>query len=125
MTTKQPVVLLIEDDKSLIEMYQVRFQEDGFTILLAEDGATGLELARTKHPDIILLDIMLPKMDGFAVLIELKKDNATKKIPVLMMTNLGQQADIDKGKQLGADDYIVKSSLTPSQVSEKIKAFLK
>src|SRR3989338_5354749 len=125
MTTKQPVVLLIEDDKSLIEMYQVRFQEDGFTILLAEDGATGLELARAKHPDIILLAIMLQKMDGFAVLIELKKDNATKKIPVLMMTNLGQQADIDKGKQLGADDYIVKSSLTPSQVSEKIKAFLK
>jgi|SRR3989344_3769996 len=125
MPTKSPIVLLVEDDKSLIEMYQVRFQEEGFTILLAEDGATGLQFAREQHPSIILLDIMLPKMDGFAVLTELKKDSATKHIPVLMMTNLGQQADIDKGHQLGADDYIVKSSLTPSQVAEKIKTFLK
>ena len=125
MPTKSPIVLLVEDDKSLIEMYQVRFQEEGFTILLAEDGATGLQFAREQHPSIILLDIMLPKMDGFAVLTELKKDSGTKHIPVLMMTNLGQQADIDKGHQLGADDYIVKSSLTPSQVAEKIKTFLK
>lgn len=125
MPTKSPIVLLVEDDKSLIEMYQVRFQEEGFTILLAEDGATGLQFARERHPSIILLDIMLPKMDGFAVLTELKKDSGTKHIPVLMMTNLGQQADIDKGHQLGADDYIVKSSLTPSQVAEKIKTFLK
>ena len=68
---------------------------------------------------------MVKKMEGFAVLTELKKDSGTKHIPVLMMTNLGQQADIDKGHQLGADDYIVKSSLTPSQVAEKIKTFLK
>lgn len=125
MPNQQSTVLLIEDDKSLIEMYQLRFQEDNFNLLLAEDGAAGLELARTKQPDIILLDIMLPKMDGFAVLTEIKKAEATKNIPVLMMTNLAQQADIDKGKQLGADDYIIKSSLTPSQVSAKIKTFLK
>ena len=121
----QTTVLLIEDDKSLIEMYQLRFKEDNFNLLLAEDGATGLELARTRHPSIILLDIMLPKMDGFAVLTELKKTDDTKSIPVLMMTNLGQQADIEKGHELGADDYVVKSSLTPSQVSEKIKTFIK
>lgn len=125
MANQLPTILLIEDDPSLIEMYQLRFKEDNFNLLLAEDGAAGLELARTKQPDIILLDIMLPKMDGFAVLTEVKKAGETKNIPVLMMTNLAQQADIDKGKQLGADDYIIKSSLTPSQVSAKIKTFLK
>ena len=118
-------ILVIEDDKFLNKLYSDQLRREGFEVSVAISGEEGLSKALNENPDLVILDIMLPKMDGFAVLIELKKDNATKKIPVLMMTNLGQQADIDKGKQLGADDYIVKSSLTPSQVSEKIKAFLK
>jgi len=118
-------VLLVEDDQILIEMYEMKMKEGGLNLLLASDGETGLELARKELPSVILLDVMMPKMDGFAVLTELKKDEKTKDIPVLLLTNLGQQADIEKGQKLGASDYIVKSSLTPTQVLEKIKEYLK
>ncbi|OGY47287.1 MAG: hypothetical protein A3J62_02655 [Candidatus Buchananbacteria bacterium RIFCSPHIGHO2_02_FULL_38_8] len=118
-------ILLVEDDQTLIEMYQLKIKEGGLDLLLAPDGEIGLELAKKELPAVILLDIMMPKMDGFAVLTELKKDSKTKNIPVLLLTNLGQKADIEKGQKLGANDYIVKSSMTPSQVLEKIKSFLK
>ncbi|MFA5021669.1 MAG: response regulator [Patescibacteria group bacterium] len=117
-------ILLIEDDKSLLEMYTLKFKDSGYNIINAEDGLSGLDLAQKESPSMILLDIMMPKMDGFAVLIELKKDAKTKDIPVLLLSNLGQKADIEKGQSLGATDYIVKASMTPSQVVEKIKSFL-
>jgi len=84
-----------------------------------------LALALKEIPSIILLDIMMPKMDGFAVLTELKKNETTKNIPVLMLSNLGQQSDIDKGQAMGAKDYIVKASMTPTQIVEKAKSYLK
>jgi DNA-binding response OmpR family regulator len=118
-------VLIIEDDSTLLEMYSLKFQEDGFTLLTAPDGEAGLALALEKTPDIILLDVMMPKMDGFAVLVELRKNDATKKTPVLLLSNLGQKNDVDKGKELGATDYIVKASMTPSQVVAKVKECLK
>src|SRR3989344_6299492 len=118
-------ILLVEDEKSLVEMYSLRFKESGFELLVAEGGLAVLELARKELPAVILLDIMLPKMDGFAVLADLKKDAKTKNIPVLLLSNLGQKTDIDKGKALGADDYVVKASMTPSQVLEKINSYLK
>lgn len=118
-------ILLVEDEKSLVEMYSLRFKESGFELLVAEDGLAGLELARKELPAVILLDIMLPKMDGFAVLADLKKDAKTKNIPVLLLSNLGQKTDIDKGKALGADDYVVKASMTPSQVLEKVNSYLR
>lgn len=125
MVNASPKILLIEDDKTLIEMYALKFKEAGFILLPALDGLSGLELAQKELPAVILLDIMLPKMDGFAVLVELKKDNKTKKIPILMLSNLGQKTDIEKGKKLGAADYIVKASMTPTQVLEKVKSFIK
>ena len=118
-------ILLVEDEKSLVEMYSLRFKESGFKLLVAADGLAGLELAQKELPALILLDIMLPKMDGFAVLADLKKETKTKNIPVLLLSNLGQKTDIDKGKALGADDYVVKASMTPSQVLEKINSYLK
>ena len=105
-------------------MYALKFKESGLELLLAADGLTGLEIAKKELPAVILLDIMMPKMDGFAVLTELKKDNSTKNVPVIMLSNLGQDNDIEKGKKLGANDYIVKASMTPTQVIDKIKSYL-
>ena len=118
-------VLLVEDDSTLMEMYQLKFNEAKIEILTATDGEAGLALAKQSLPDVVLLDIMMPKLDGFAVLTELKKDEKTKKIPVILLSNLGQKSDIEKGKELGAVDYVVKASLTPAQVLEKAKQYIK
>jgi len=105
-------------------MYKTKFAADGFAVAIAGDGEAGLKLARQKKPDIIMLDVILPRLDGFSVLEELKKDSATKDIPVIMLTNLGTEEDKVKGEKLGAVDYLVKASLTPGQVSQKIKTAL-
>lgn len=118
-------VLLVEDDATLIDMYSLKFKEEGYNLLVADNGEAGLALALKEVPDVILLDIMMPKMDGFAVLAEIKKNANTKNIPVLMLSNLGQTADVEKGEKMGAKDYIVKASMTPTQVVEKVKSYLK
>lgn len=125
MDNKGKKILLVEDDVTLIDMYSLKFKEEGYNLLTADNGETGLALALKEIPDVILLDIMMPKMDGFAVLAELKKNATTKNIPVLMLSNLGQTADVEKGEQMGAKDYIVKASMTPSQVVEKVQSYLK
>jgi len=124
MTNTKYKVLLVEDDKTLTEMYSLKFEKEGFNLSKADNGLSGLELAKKELPDIILLDIMMPKMDGYAVLTELKKDSKTKNIPVLMLSNLGQKSDVEKGKKLGAKDYVVKASMTPAQVVDKVKEYL-
>ncbi len=113
-------VFLVEDDPTLVEMYKVKFTESGFDLTVSGNGSEGLAIALKQPFDIILLDIILPGMDGFAILQELKKNPKTKATPVVMMSNLGQEADISRGKELGADDYLVKASFTPSQVVEKM-----
>lgn len=117
-------ILLVEDDDTLIEMYTFKFQQEGLNLVTVRDGLAGLEAAKNDLPVVVLLDVMMPKMDGFAVLTELKKGDKTKNIPVLLLSNLGQKSDIEKGKKLGADDYIVKASMTPTQVVEKVKSYL-
>lgn len=125
MTETGKKILLVEDDEMLRDMYTLKMEEEGYTLVTASDGEAGLALALEHKPDIILLDIMMPKMDGFAVLTEIKKDESMKNTPVLLLSNLGQQADVDKGKELGANDYVVKASMTPTQVVEKVKSYLK
>lgn len=117
-------VLLIEDDPTLIEMYQLKFKESGFDFKVCNRGAEGLAASKKDKPDVILLDVILPEMDGFAILTELKKDAKTKSVPVLLLTNLGQESDIKKGKQLGAVDYLVKANFTPAEVVDKIKKLI-
>ncbi len=118
-------ILLVEDDNLISSMYKTKFQADGFEVIIAIDGAVALELAKEEKPDIIMLDIILPQLDGFTVLEELKKNAATKSIPVIMLTNLGTTEDKLKGEQLGAADYLVKANFTPAQISQKIKEHLK
>jgi DNA-binding response OmpR family regulator len=117
-------ILLIEDDNFLVEMYTTKFELEGFNVVSAEDGQKGLSLAKTENPDIILLDILMPKMDGFSVLEELKKEEQLKDIPVILLTNLGQKEDVKKGFELGAAGYLIKAHFMPSEVVEKIKKIL-
>lgn len=117
-------ILLVEDDSFLAGMYVAKLNLENFEVLLADDGEKGLKIAEEDNPEIILLDIILPKMSGFDVLKSLKKNTATKDIPVILLTNLGQRDDVNKGLELGAEDYLIKAHFMPAEVIEKIKKLL-
>jgi len=121
MADKKIKILLIEDEEMLANMYEVKFKNEGFDLEKALDGAEGLEKAKANTPDFILLDIIMPKMDGFSVLKALKEDPNTKDVPVMLLTNLGQEEDIEKGKELGSVGYLVKANITPAEVVAEVK----
>ena len=125
MSNKIKKILLVEDELTLSEMYKTKFKREGFDVVVLGSGEVVFETAKKIKPNIILLDVILPKIDGFAVLKELKKNVSTKKIPVIMLTNLGQDEDKKKGKDLGAEDYVVKADSTPAQVLERVEKVLK
>ncbi|MBU0670931.1 MAG: response regulator transcription factor [Patescibacteria group bacterium] len=118
-------ILLVEDDEMLHNMYTQKFKTQGYEVFSAFNGAEGVKMAGEKSPDLILLDIIMPKMDGFVALKKIRKNSKTAKIPVIILTNLGQEDDIKKGKELGADDYFIKANHTPAEVVDKVKAVLK
>jgi DNA-binding response OmpR family regulator len=117
-------ILIIEDDPFLSEMYAAKFSQSGFQTEVVADGKKGIEKIRTDKPDLILLDIVLPKMDGFEILKKIKEDSVLKKIPVVLLTNLGQKNEVEKGLSLGADEYIIKAHFTPTAVVAKVKEIL-
>ncbi|PLX20679.1 response regulator [Candidatus Parcubacteria bacterium] len=121
MPNGQKTILLVEDDTMISSMYKTKFESAKFEVITADNGADGLELAMSKKPDLILLDIIMPQLDGFAVLERLKMSAKTKSIPVFLLTNLGTEEDVKKGQELGAKDYLVKASLTPGEVLAKVK----
>ena len=125
MANNKKKILLIEDDQAISIMYKGKLESDGFSVLTAINGADGLALAKKEGPDLIMLDIILPQLDGFSVLAELKNDPKTKGIPVIMLTNLGTDEDKAKGEKMGAQDYFIKANLTPGQIGEKIKKYLR
>lgn len=116
--------MIVEDDEMIASMYRTKLEQEGFKVLIANDGALGLSMAASQNPDLVLLDIIMPQLDGFTVLRELKSGAKTKKIPVIMLTNLGTDEDKKKGNELGAVDYLVKAGLTPAQVAEAVKKYL-
>lgn len=118
-------ILLVEDDEMLHGMYTQKFTKEGFEVVSAYNGAEGLAKAEKEKPDLILMDIIMPKMDGFVALKKIKNNETIAHIPVIMLTNLGQEEDVKKGKELGADDYFIKANHTPSDIVEKIKSLLK
>lgn len=117
-------VLIVEDDPILSDMYNMRFREESYEIFNARNGQEALEVAQKEKPDVILLDVIMPLMDGFSALKELKSNASTKNIKVVMLTNLGQKEDIEKGKELGAADYFIKANFTPTQLVEKVQGIL-
>jgi DNA-binding response OmpR family regulator len=124
MTSQDKKILLVEDDQMLREMYQTKFKNDGYEVVTADNGEDGWQKAQSEAPSIIMLDIILPMLDGFSVLEKLKANEKTKAIPVVMLTNLGTDEDRAKGEQLGALDYLVKANMTPEQVLNTIKKYL-
>jgi len=118
-------ILIIEDDPFLSEMYAAKFKQSDFSVELAADGQQGLKEIKSVKPDLVLLDIVLPKMDGFEVLKKVKEDNQLKDIPIVLLTNLGQKKEVEKGLNLGADEYIIKAHFTPTAVVAKVKEILK
>jgi DNA-binding response OmpR family regulator len=124
MAEEKKKLLIVEDDQMIASMYNTKFKSDGFVVTIASTGPEGLEIAKKEKFDLIMLDVMLPMLDGFSILTELKKDKNTSKTPVIMLTNLGTDEDKKKGEKLGAADYLVKANLTPAQISERIKNFL-
>ena len=122
-TTKRKV-LVVEDDRTLARLYATKLEKSGYEVEVAFDGKEGLEKAASFQPDVILLDIIIPKIDGFAVLEQLQKDPQAHQIAVILLTNLGQDEDVAKGKQLGARDYLVKSQFTPAEIVKKMEAAL-
>jgi DNA-binding response OmpR family regulator len=117
-------VLLVEDDVFLSGIYQKKFEMEGYKVSLADNGEKALLEVKKKKPNIVMLDILLPKLDGFAVLSKLKADPEVKDIPVILLTNLGQKDDVEKGLQMGAADYLIKAHFKPSEVVDKIKQVL-
>lgn len=124
MAENKGKILIVEDDRYISKMYQLKLSLEGYDVQVAENGREGVDKVKEFMPNIILLDILMPELDGFEVLKIVKGDDATKNIPVLIMSNLGQEDHVEKGMKLGAVGYIVKSQYTPSKVVEKIKSVL-
>jgi len=122
---KRPTVLLIEDDPDQIFMYQNKFELEGFEFYSARKGDEGITLAKSHKPDAILLDLVLIAENGLDVLEKLKQDDETKKIPVVILTNLVKKEAMDRAKNLGAVDFVVKTDTMPSEVVQKIQGILK
>lgn len=118
-------ILVIEDDKFLKELISEKLEEEGYESIIAIDGAEGLKKAKEEKPDLILLDLILPEMDGFEVLSRIKRDSDLSLIPVIILSNLGQREDVEKGLKLGAVDYLIKAHFTLDEIIEKIKNALK
>lgn len=126
MSDQKIKVLLVEDDAMLVDMYVMKFESEGFEVWHGGNGIEGLALLAEKGvPDILLLDVMMPQMDGFTMLGKVKENPQWKNIPVILLTNLGQETDVKKGMAMGANDYLVKANFTPAQVVEKVKTLLK
>lgn len=119
-----PKILIIEDDPFLFEMYAVKLTEEKFDVEGAIDGQEGIKKIAQLKPDLVLLDLVLPKIDGFKVLKEIKSASDLGDVKVVILTNLGQKEDLQKGFDLGADDYIIKAHFTPSEVVDRIKKLL-
>ena len=118
-------ILIIEDDKFLRELIVRKLTEEGFGVSEAVDGEEGIKKIKEEKPDLILLDLILPGIDGFEVLSKKKEDPALASIPVIILSNLGQKDDVEKGLKMGAVDYLIKAHFTPGEIIDKIKAVLK
>jgi DNA-binding response OmpR family regulator len=117
-------ILLVEDDTFLADIYKKKFEMEGFKISISDNGEKALVDIKKKKPDIVLLDVLLPKLDGFAVLEKLKKDAEVKDVPVILLTNLGQKDEVEKGLEMGAVDYLIKAHFKPSEIVDKVKKVL-
>lgn len=117
-------IVIIEDDDHISKVYEIKFAKEHVTTILARDGEEGVAKIKSEKPDIILLDLMIPKKDGFGVLQEIKQIPELAKIPVIVLSNLGQKSDQDRAMSLGASEYLVKVDYPIQEVIDKAKGYL-
>lgn len=117
-------IAIIEDDAAIHQMYRMKFETEGFDVQLASDGESGVELIKKFHPDIALLDLQMPEVSGLEALREIRAQSWGKDLPVIILTNLGEEESPDELKDLGISGYIVKADLTPRQVVARVKSVL-
>ena len=116
---KKAMILIVEDDQVLLRALYLTFHKGDYTVATATDGDTAIKMAGRLKPDIILLDLLLPKVDGFSVIKILKSNPSLKHIPIIVLSNLGGDEDVEKAKSLGAKDYFVKANTKLEELSEK------
>ena len=119
---KRPLILLVEDDHMMAEMYSFQLERDGYQVETVTDGKQGLDAIRRRRPDLVLLDLRLPVMEGFEVLESLATDPTRP--PILILSNYGDSRMVSRGLQLGARDYLIKSATTPITLSEKVRSIV-
>jgi len=118
-------ILLVEDDPFLIDIYTTKFKEMGFAIDIASDGSQAIRKMKEKKPDLVLLDIVLPHVDGWEILEKIREDKDLKDLKVVILSNLGQKSEVDKAFALGATKYLIKAHYTPSEIVEEVKTLFK
>jgi len=117
-------ILIIEDDEFFRDLVDKKLISEGFDVAKAVDGEEGIKKIKEEKPDLILLDLLLPNIDGFEVLERIKKDPATASIPVIILSNLGQKEEVEKGLEFGAADFLIKAQFTSDEIIEKVKNVL-
>ena len=122
-TTPAKTVLVVDDEQDILDLVRFRLEHDGYRVLTASDGQTGLTLAQQEHPDLCILDVMMPKLSGLEVLARLRADPATAATRVILLTARGQDADVDRGFELGAQDYVTKP-FSPKELGRRVHAQL-
>jgi len=123
-SSTKPKILLAEDDKYISRAYKDGLERAGFKVIIAFDGEEAMQKIKAEKPDLVLLDLVMPVKNGFEVLEELRIDGELSEIPVVILSNLGQESDIKKGKELGAVDYLIKANFSMKEVIEKVKEHL-
>lgn len=118
-------ILVAEDNGFLTKIYEVKLESEGYSVIKASDGEETVTLTKSEKPDLVILDLIMPKKSGFDALDEIKADPETKDIPILILSNLGQDEDIKKGLDKGASDYLVKTNSTIEEVMGKISEYMK
>lgn len=124
MSNKKQKILMIEDDKFLRKIYRDKLTRAGFDFIEATNGIEGANKIISEKPDLVLLDLILPRKNGFDVLIDMKRNLNTKNIPVIILSNLSQELDIKRGLSFGAEDYLVKTDISLSEVVDKVRGWL-
>ncbi len=117
-------ILVVEDDKFLRELITQKLSREGYDVREAVDGEDGVKKVKESKPDIILLDLILPGIDGFEVLAKIKEDSELADVPVVILSNLGQRDDVERGLKLGAVDFLIKAHFTPGEIIEKVQKIL-
>lgn len=117
-------ILIIEDEEIILNLLQKKLEKEGYEVYIAKDGKEGISKIKEVVPDLILLDIVMPKMDGFGVMEEKNKDKKLKSIPVIVVSNSGQPVELDRAKELGAKDWLIKTEFNPQEVIKKVKKIL-